>query len=461
MTSNPIRKPAGRAHFARSLGIGAFITLLLSFGGCLAEPRAERPNQAPTKTPNPYNISSGIQGALSFPYLAADAGNFSLQAGDEITITWIDAPDDARAYEIRFIAADGTVESMSLLGDPAAGEVWAHWLVPPRMSGELEGRAQYSDGHWVRSGCCAHIYTGDLPPEGICSLRTRGLEPQHLYRDRDEHSERLVGVAPGMYMQVLERSPGGWYRVRVPPAAADGTIDPSSTTGWVKGWNGVSLLGPCDDIPVVHPPGEKERSTLSPGWDEIQDPISGVRIAIPCFWQAEFQNPENSGRASLTSSLRNYSPFALDFTLEEDIFDAGAIEIKLVHTRRAVPGRTAFERLEAFANTTAADPSDGKTIAVHAHHLNGQPAIQVDYENEFGSGRYTIFELPDGAFLLFIPNPAAADRPDVLAIRDSITVSPDSIMNIPQIKPAAPPFEEDASCLWGDLELRSPQASGG
>ncbi|MFN2273670.1 MAG: hypothetical protein ACK2TX_02360 [Anaerolineales bacterium] len=118
-------------------------------------------------------------------------------------------------------------------------------------------------------------------------------------------------------------------------------------------------------------------------------------------------------------------------------------------------------RLEAFANTTAADPSDGKTIAVHAHHLNGQPAIQVDYENEFGSGRYTIFELPDGAFLLFIPNPAAADRPDVLAIRDSITVSPDSIMNVPQIKPAAPPFEEDASCLWGDLELRSPQASGG
>jgi hypothetical protein len=192
-----------------------------------------------------------FQGYLEFPYIAADAGNFSLQAGEEITIIWKDAPFGAETYEITFIRSDDFEESLPMTSSLPAQGVKAQWLVPGGVSGRLEGFALFTDGQEVRSGCCAQVYTGELPPEGICSLRVHGIGVQNLYQEASDASARIAGIAPGLYLEVLGRTADGWYWVK-----SDSHIDSTSSEngnviGWINGVENVGFHGPCEDIPLV------------------------------------------------------------------------------------------------------------------------------------------------------------------------------------------------------------------
>jgi hypothetical protein len=192
-----------------------------------------------------------FQGHLEFPYIAADAGNFSLQAGEEMVITWLDPPFGAETYEIRFIRDDDYEEGLTMISSLPAGGIQAVWLVPERVSGRLEGVALFAGGGEVRSGCCAQVFTGELPPAGICSLRIHGIGVQNLYQEASDTSHRIAGIAPGLYLEVLGCTVDGWYFVQ-----ADQVITPSGSesvnlTGWMNGREQVSLHGPCEDIPFV------------------------------------------------------------------------------------------------------------------------------------------------------------------------------------------------------------------
>ena len=205
---------------------------------------------SPEPTPSRTEHTSSIQGFLEFPYVSADAGNFSLQAGERISITWIQAPPDADKYELVLINSDEDITQTIALNHPSTGDVQAIWLVPPELSGKLEARAYFNDGHVVRSGCCAQVYTNKLPPEEICSLRTAGIAPQHLYTQPDPESARLIGIAPGLYLEVLARSTGGWYLVRALPGGEPGEQPNSGVTGWLPAPEEAKLFGPCEDLPL-------------------------------------------------------------------------------------------------------------------------------------------------------------------------------------------------------------------
>jgi len=424
----------------RSLGLGTLVTFFLSFGGCLGELPL---HPAPTASATPATVAAAreVQGSLSFPYLVADAGNFSVQAGETITIAWRDAPAGAQRYEILFRNEDGSVESLPLLDDPAAGIVRAAWDVPPGRSGALEGLAYFADGSQVRSGCCAQVYTGGIPPAGICSLRVPGMMPQQLYQEQDETSVRLIGVTPGLYLQVLALAPDGWYRVQAPPVEGG-----AGATGWLHAVDGLNLYGPCEDLPQSDPLRLEGSPPLTPGWQELRDSRTGVGLVLPCFWRADLPTLEDYG-AGRTGTLRNFTLFPLEQAFVEDIFEAGAIQVDLTYLRRDVPGATAFQRMTSLAAELGQGPRELRTL-----EINGQPALQVEHENASGRSRYTLFELPDRTFLLFAPNAGASDHPDVLAILSSIALSPQTPVLAPRIKPASPPFEADASCLWGDLD---------
>jgi hypothetical protein len=191
------------------------------------------------------------QGHLEFPYLSADAGNFNLQAGEEIGITWIDAPIAADTYEIWFISADEVKEVLPIVSNQTTNGVKAVWLVPERVSGRLEGIARYGNEREVRSGCCSQVFTGELPPEGICSLLIHGIGVQNLYQEPNRESLRIMGIAPGIYLEVLERTLDDWYFVQVDQTAGSGESESVSTTGWMDGQENVSLHGTCEDIPIT------------------------------------------------------------------------------------------------------------------------------------------------------------------------------------------------------------------
>ena len=190
------------------------------------------------------------QGHLQFPYNSADAGNFILQAGEEIVITWEGAPVGASLYEIRFIRSDTLEENQIMVSNHPTEGIVAAWLVPERVSGRLEGVAVYSDGREVRSGCCSQVFTGDLPPEGICSLLVHGIGVQNLYQGPKEESLRIAGIAPGIYLEVLERTINGWYFVRADNVIDSGTSETASMTGWINGQENVGLHGPCEGVPI-------------------------------------------------------------------------------------------------------------------------------------------------------------------------------------------------------------------
>jgi hypothetical protein len=134
--------------------------------------------------------------------------------------------------------------------NPADGII-AVWLVPECVSGRLEGVARYGDGQEVRSGCCSQVFTGVLPPEGICSLLVHGIGVQNLYEESHMESLRIAGIAPGIYLEVLERTVAGWYLVKTNNFINSGTSETVTITGWINGQENVGLHGPCENTPII------------------------------------------------------------------------------------------------------------------------------------------------------------------------------------------------------------------
>ncbi|MGD2057715.1 MAG: hypothetical protein PVF85_01635 [Anaerolineales bacterium] len=245
------------------------IALLLTISGC-----GQVTSKAPAATPSPGSSpasappTEGVEGFLKFPYLSADAGNFNLQAGEQITVTWVDAPPGANKYLLVVLNLDGKDVQTLAMTLSTEDEVQAVWMVPPDFTGTLEGHAYFDDGYVARSGCCTLVYSNRMPPEGICSLVTTGMMPQQLYEQRADEIERIIGIAPGLYLEALARSTGGWYRVRTIPTegTTDGNSDPV-TSGWFHSVESTRFFGPCDGIPLETLP-----EGLQQGVEESSEP---------------------------------------------------------------------------------------------------------------------------------------------------------------------------------------------
>lgn len=219
--------------------------------------------QTQTETPTPPAVTQ--PSFLDFPYLTADAGNFSLLAGETINFTWEDAPAGADKYE--FTLAPQNKEPSFVLGidtDDSDG-VAVSWTIPEHLSAEVRATAYFPDGQKIETYPSA-IYSGDLPPAGVCSLMARN-QPIEVYRQPDRTSEIFALLSPAVYALVLEITSDGWYRIDASTAelytpslgtlpdsgyrdvavsvAMNHDVSPASGDGWVNGDKGVLLIGSC------------------------------------------------------------------------------------------------------------------------------------------------------------------------------------------------------------------------
>jgi hypothetical protein len=219
---------------------------------CQASSQPATVDMIPTGTISlPETSLPETQGYLIFPYVSADAGNFSLQAGEEILITWEDAPMNAAQYEIRFIDNTGSADQTFKESVNSAEGIHAVWHVPERASGQLEGVAVYPDGSIVRAHCCTQIYSGELPPEGKCILSLSSLGIQNIDEQPTVDSLRIAGLAPGKYVEVITRTTEEWYFVKAEHVIDLAKADTVFTEGWMKGTDNVDLHRPCEDIPFL------------------------------------------------------------------------------------------------------------------------------------------------------------------------------------------------------------------
>ena len=219
----------------------------------------------PTQTATSIPPSVTQPSSLVFPHITGDAGNFALLAGETITFTWENAPKGADKYE--FTLAPLNKEPSLVLGidsDDSDG-VAVSWTIPEHIAAELRATAYFPDGQKIEL-YAPTIYSGDLPPVGVCSLIARN-QPVEVYRLPDRTAEIFALLYPTVYAQVLEIAPGSWYRIDAsvaeeytPPRgvlpdtgsrtvavsqAMHFDLSPASGDGWVNNDKGVLLIGSC------------------------------------------------------------------------------------------------------------------------------------------------------------------------------------------------------------------------
>jgi hypothetical protein len=221
-------------------------------------PETPPPTEVPTEEPAADDPPPPLEilppaGQVTFPYRYADAGNFSLQAGAIITLTWEEAPLGADRYEFTVIPHQQDTPLVLGVDMDDSDGVSIQWAVPEGVAASLKGVAYFSDGQVSYSAWAGEIYSGELPPEGICSMSSASIGPLDLFREPTTSSDRLAYLTPGVYAQVFGQTGTGWYRVDAQEA-----IDPvdggrATGVGWVFGQAGVELHGLCDDLPLVEP----------------------------------------------------------------------------------------------------------------------------------------------------------------------------------------------------------------
>jgi hypothetical protein len=247
----------------------ALLGLLLSACGAPATPTRE-PTISPTAVAKSTNtpISTAITqpSSLVFPHISGDAGNFALLAGETITFTWENAPMGADKYEFVLVPLDKE-PSIALGSDlDDSNGVTVTWTIPEHIAAELHATAYFPNDRKFELLFAPTIYSGDFPPEGVCSLIARH-QPVEVFRVPDRTAEIFALLHPAVYARVLEIAPKGWYRIDastaesyIPPRgnssgtgfrdvavslAMNSQFSTGSREGWVNNDKRVLLTGSC------------------------------------------------------------------------------------------------------------------------------------------------------------------------------------------------------------------------
>jgi hypothetical protein len=196
----------------------------------------------------PVVTPSSPQGYLVFPYQSADAGNFSLQAGEDIQITWKQAPQGANSYEFVFIRANDGVSLTIGVDHDFSNGVEGTMNVSAHLSGQLVGIARFGDDDQIWS-LSSTVYAGELPPDDVCSLQANGVGVVDIYLDPEIDSPRFAYLIPGTYATVLKRIDNDWYLIDASVAIDSTTNAAAEGEGWVNAINSsFSLHGSCEEI---------------------------------------------------------------------------------------------------------------------------------------------------------------------------------------------------------------------
>jgi hypothetical protein len=180
-------------------------------------------------------------GSVDLPYIMGDAGNFLLQAGDTITITWENGPTDA-AFVV-FLYSHKGVNTVIGVDNYLVDGISVQWEVPAHLVGVPLAIAYQADGTPVfRPMFFGDIYSGDLPPTDKCvvSSGTIGAIPIFPVRDDTLRTEPIGDLTPSNQAVVVNRLKE-WVEIDLSSIhLVDGSFG-IGKTGWIK---------PSDNVPV-------------------------------------------------------------------------------------------------------------------------------------------------------------------------------------------------------------------
>lgn len=205
-----------------------------------------------------------------------------------------------------------------------------------------------------------------------------------------------------------------------------------------------------DELPQSELVGETEGSLTPPidfpYWVEVEDPLYGVRYAIPCFWEAQF--PEQVYPSGVSYPLVNYpEEYALSFPRGSGIWENGGIKIDMNYmdvSERDVPPGTS---MQGFVDILYQENLDVLEYTTQEVEINQQPALYVTMESSYGTSQYFLFTVSDNLYLFFSTQEDAFGNPDVVAILNSIAIDSETTVNMPDFLPGSPPKGLAAPCI--------------
>lgn len=239
-----------------------------------------------------------------------DSGNYSLDVGSTVTLTWSDPPLEAARYDFTILDASGILVVIGTDVNPADG-VSMLWLVPANLPGyEVRGIGYTADGQPAYFAYRRTVYSREVPPQDVCTLsnNTIGAIPVHL--EPNPSAQVFANLVAGQYVQVHERRSDDWYRIDAskleifsnmtlicdesPTSPCRGYSD--NRTGWIQAEGNVRFFGPCDQFSGLGESGPTPSPVPSPNSSPVGNPPLSLETVFPTEVPANSANEQTGVR---------------------------------------------------------------------------------------------------------------------------------------------------------------------
>ena len=205
---------------------------------------AERVESTPASTEAQATVTfPSTVGHISLSGYIGDAGYSYVFATSVVTVTWVDPPSACNQYD--FLLSDPSFD-WTVIGtdfDPSNG-VSIEWRAPEHLSfASLMGEAFCEDPSVIHSLEFVDLFSGDAPPEGVCVLISGTIGDPYMYLEPSFSSKWFAILPSSRYVQVLERTQDGWYRVDTSYAVLMEEMQNKPEFGWISDTEGLRLFG--------------------------------------------------------------------------------------------------------------------------------------------------------------------------------------------------------------------------
>jgi hypothetical protein len=187
-------------------------------------------------------------------------------------------------------------------------------------------------------------------------------------------------------------------------------------------------------------------------WIGAQDARTGIRFAVPCFWDVDTPvgARDPSGLGAFT--IRNYDDaFVMAHPQGAGFRESGALKIDIGYARPSSFGLAPDASLSDVAHALVGGEDGELQVAGTGYvTINGQPALEVATGSKTDPrsiGRFYLLALAPDLYVTFSAAPAGAlEHPDVQGVLYSLALGAEVSVRVPDVAPSAPPAGVRAAC---------------
>jgi hypothetical protein len=215
------------------------------------------------------------------------------------------------------------------------------------------------------------------------------------------------------------------------------TAEPENTP---VGDEGITVTGPEATETPQPDPG------FAAYWSEAIDDRTGIRFAVPCFWEVQIPTLDPSGLGAFF--VRNYDEAFVLSQPRGIVLGSGGVKIDFIYIQASLTGLPSGASLSDVAGTLG--DASTEMLSTEEVMINGQEALRFTSQGTFDESprQSYLFRVDGDLYLLFGVNPGEeVQSTDVQGILNSIAITIEASVQIPDVLPSPAPEGISAPCL--------------